>query len=134
MTETQNEIRVARNHKDRLFRMIFREKKELLSLYNAVNGTSYTNAEELEIVTLENAIYMNMKNDLAFIMDSYLNQGSVSQHTHQDPDTEIFSVLQWFGGTGRKEILKVIRCVSKIDGRSGFRISGNHAKYQPRKE
>ena len=73
MTETQNEIRVARNHKDRLFRMIFREKKELLSLYNAVNGTSYTNAEDLEIVTLENAIYMNMKNDLAFIMDSYLN-------------------------------------------------------------
>ena len=73
MTETKNEISVARNHKDRLFRMIFREKKELLSLYNAVNGTSYTNAEELEIVTLENAIYMNMKNDLAFIMDSYLN-------------------------------------------------------------
>ena len=73
MTETQNEIHVARNHKDRLFRMIFREKKELLSLYNAVNGTSYTNTEELEIVTLENAIYMNMKNDLAFIMDSYLN-------------------------------------------------------------
>ena len=73
MTETQNEIRIARNYKDRLFRMIFREKKELLSLYNAVNGTSYTNAEDLEIVTLENAIYMNMKNDLAFIMDSYLN-------------------------------------------------------------
>ena len=73
MTETKNEISVARNHKDRLFRMIFREKKELLSLYNAVNGTSYTNTEELEIVTLENAIYMNMKNNLAFIMDSYLN-------------------------------------------------------------
>ena len=73
MTETKNEIRVAKNHKDRLFRMIFREKKELLSLYNAVNGTFYTNAEDLEIVTLENAIYMNMKNDLAFIMDSYLN-------------------------------------------------------------
>ena len=48
MTETQNEISVARNHKDRLFRMIFREKKELLSLYNAVNGTSYTNTEELD--------------------------------------------------------------------------------------
>ena len=72
-TEQKNGIHVARNHKDRLFRMIFREKKELLSLYNAVNGTSYTNEEDLEIVTLENAIYMNMKNDLAFIMDSYLN-------------------------------------------------------------
>ena len=73
MTENKNEIHVARNHKDRLFRMIFREKKELLSLYNAINGTSYTNPEDLEIITLENAIYMNMKNDLAFIMDSYLN-------------------------------------------------------------
>ena len=72
MTETKNEISVARNHKDRLFRMIFREKKELLSLYNAVNGTSYTNTEELEIVTLENAIYMNMKNDLAFVIGTNL--------------------------------------------------------------
>ena len=104
MTETKNEIRVAKNHKDRLFRMIFREKKELLSLYNAVNGTFYTNAEDLEIVTLEN------------------------------PDTEIFSILQWFGRTGREEIFKIIRCISKIDGRPGFRIGSNHAKYQPRKE
>lgn len=64
---------VRRNYKDTLFRMIFREKEQLLSLYNAVNGTQYTNAEELEIVTLENAIYMNMKNDLAFILDVSLN-------------------------------------------------------------
>lgn len=64
---------VRRNYKDTLFRMIFKEKSSLLSLYNAVNGTDYTNPEELEIVTLENAIYMNMKNDLAFVMDFYLN-------------------------------------------------------------
>ncbi len=30
MTETKNEIRVARNHKDRLFRMIFREKERAI--------------------------------------------------------------------------------------------------------
>lgn len=65
--------RVRRDYKDTLFRMIFREKEPLLSLYNAVNGTDYENADELEIVTLENAIYMNMKNDLAFLMDFYLN-------------------------------------------------------------
>lgn len=64
---------VHRNYKDRLFRMVFREKKELLSLYNAVNGTDYTNPNDLEIVTLENAIYLNMKNDLAFVMDFYLS-------------------------------------------------------------
>ena len=94
MTETQNEIHVARNHKDRLFRMIFREKKELLSLYNAVNGTSYTNAEELEIVTLENAIYMNMKNDLAFIMDSYLTFMSISPLILQICRCGIYFILQ----------------------------------------
>lgn len=47
---------VVRNYKDTLFCMIFRDKKELLSLYNAVNGTHYDNPEELEITTLENAI------------------------------------------------------------------------------
>lgn len=62
-----------RNYKDRLFRMVFQEKKDLLSLYNAINGTRYTDETEIEIVTLENAIYMNMKNDLAFLLDFELN-------------------------------------------------------------
>mgnify|MGYP002616688503 CR=1 FL=1 len=35
-------------------------------------GKCYTNAEDLQIVTLKNAIYMGMKNDLAFIMDMNL--------------------------------------------------------------
>ena len=46
---------------------------QLLGLYNAVNGTSYTDPEALTVVTLENAIYMNMKNDLAVVMDFYMN-------------------------------------------------------------
>lgn len=66
-------VTVERKYKDTLFRMLFSDKKELLKLYNAANGSSYTNEEELEIVTLENAIYMNMKNDLAFVMDFYLH-------------------------------------------------------------
>ena len=45
--------------------MIFSSKRELLELYNAVNGTSYENPEELEVNTLENAIYMSMHNDLS---------------------------------------------------------------------
>lgn len=64
-----NSKRSKRNYKDTLFRMIFREPRALLSLYNAVNGTDYRNPEELHVVTLENAIYMNVKNDLAFIVD-----------------------------------------------------------------
>lgn len=69
---TEKNLKANRNYKDTVFRMLFSDRKNLLSLYNAVNGTSYKNPEELEIVTLENAIYMGMKNDLAFIIATNL--------------------------------------------------------------
>ena len=53
-----------RNYKDTVFRMLFSDRKNLLSLYNAVSGSHYDDPEKLEIITLENAIYMGMKNDL----------------------------------------------------------------------
>ena len=63
---------VQRNFKDTLFRMLFSDEEALLSLYNAVSGKDYKDPDDLEIVTLENAIYMNKKNDLAFLIDSSL--------------------------------------------------------------
>ncbi len=71
-TEEQN-TNVRRDYKARLFEMIFREKEELLGLYNAVNGTHYSDPEKLEINTLENAIYLSMHNDISFIIDSRLS-------------------------------------------------------------
>lgn len=73
-TDTTGTYRTAvnRNYKDTVFRMLFREKENLLSLYNALNGTSYTDIDELEITTLENAVYMNYKNDISFVLDSEL--------------------------------------------------------------
>ena len=68
--EEQNILPAAnRKYKDTIFRMLFSDKKNLLSLYNALNGKNYSDCAQLEIVTLENAIYMSMKNDLAFILD-----------------------------------------------------------------
>lgn len=64
-----NETNVQRNYKDTVFRMLFREKKNLLSLYNALNKTAYTDVTGLEIATLENAVYMNYKNDISFVFD-----------------------------------------------------------------
>ena len=61
-----------RKYKDTVFRMLFSNKENLLSLYNAINRTAYENLEDLEIVTLKNAVYMGMKNDLAFIIDMNL--------------------------------------------------------------
>ena len=53
--------------------MVFSRKEDLLSLYNAINGTSYSNPDDLEVATLENALYLSMKNDLAFLLDVVLN-------------------------------------------------------------
>ena len=44
-----------------------------MDLYNAINQTSYTNPDELEITTLEDAIYLSMKNDLSFVISATLN-------------------------------------------------------------
>ncbi len=44
------------NHKDGLFCRLFAEPENALSLYNALTGSSYTEADGLEIVTLENAV------------------------------------------------------------------------------
>ncbi len=78
---TVKEPKANRNYKDTVFRMLFSDRKNLLSLYNAVNQTDYKNPEELEIVTLENAIYMGMKNDLAFEITVlfHLTENSCSQ-------------------------------------------------------
>lgn len=63
---------VNRNYKDTVFRMVFKEKRELLELYNGINNKNYTNSEDLEITTLENAIYMGMKNDVSCCVDMNL--------------------------------------------------------------
>lgn len=70
VNENASGMHAKRTYKSRLFEMIFSEKRALLDLYNAMNGTEYNDPELLEINTLENAIYMSMKNDLSFIIDS----------------------------------------------------------------
>ena len=74
MNETKNRYRKPnRNYKDTVFRMLFREKKELLTLFNAIHGTSYENADDLEVTTLENAVYMSLKNDISCVLDMRLD-------------------------------------------------------------
>ena len=67
---------VTRDNKDRLFRFIYgreENKKWTLELYNAVNGTSYTDESEIEIVTIDSVVYMKMKNDVAFLLGGFVN-------------------------------------------------------------
>ena len=73
MTTPVKELKPITTYKDRMFRMIFSEKEKLLELYNAVSGKDYKDPELLTINTLENAIYMSMKNDISFLIDSRLS-------------------------------------------------------------
>ena len=67
---------INQNLKDRLFGFLFgseANKAWTLSLYNAVNGTKYSNPEDIQITTIDDAIYMGMKNDLSFILFYVMN-------------------------------------------------------------
>lgn len=67
--------KVKRNYKDSLFRLIFggEDKSWTLSLYNAVNGSDYRNPEDITITTIEDALYLNMKNDVSFLIADTMN-------------------------------------------------------------
>ena len=73
MTTHKDKKLVKRDYKSRMFTMIFRDKKELLQLYNAVAQRNYDDPELLTITTLENAIYMSMQNDMSFIIELRLS-------------------------------------------------------------
>ncbi|MCR5324403.1 MAG: hypothetical protein K6E85_14185 [Lachnospiraceae bacterium] len=69
------EVIVNNKYKDRLFRMLFgteENKDNILSLYNALNKTSYKDAGDIEIVTIDNVIYMGMRNDSSFIIECHI--------------------------------------------------------------
>lgn len=68
-TKTKTQPVVIRNYRDTLFRMLYRNKKRLLSLFNAVNGTHYDNPDDLTITTSEGVLYLGMKNDVSCIID-----------------------------------------------------------------
>ena len=75
MTKINSEQNMQGNraYKDSLFRLVFEKKEDLLSLYNAINGTNYQDVDELEVNVLENALYMGVKNDISFLIGFTLN-------------------------------------------------------------
>ena len=64
---------VNREHKSSLFCISFREKKDLLELYNAINESAYQDPEELIIYTIEGAVYIGIKNDISFLIGEMLS-------------------------------------------------------------
>ena len=103
---------VNRLYKSRIFAMLYQDKKELLDLYNAISGKHYEDPELLEINTLENAIYMTMRNDLSFLIDFRL-----SLYEHQStyspnlPLRDLFYISDLYSGMVKDENLYGIKLV-----------------------
>ncbi len=79
MSDERN-VTVNREHKDRLFNFIFgsEENREwTLSLYNAVNGSDYTDPSLIRFNTLEDVLYLDMRNDTSFLISDIM---SVYEH------------------------------------------------------
>jgi len=73
---TIEQMKVNPKYKDRLFCLIFGDmehKGNIISLYNALNGTDYDDSDDIKVTTIDDVIYINMKNDVSFIIDSYMS-------------------------------------------------------------
>lgn len=85
-------------YKDRLFTFIFgnAERKEwTLSLYNAVNGSSYTNPDDIMFMTMDDVLYMGMKNDLSFLVTDLANmyEQQSTYNPNMPDDSELKELL-----------------------------------------
>ena len=101
-TARTEEVSVIRNQRDTVFRMLFREKKQLLSLYNAVAGTHYSDENEFVIKTLENAVFLAYKNDIAFLIRTDLHL--YEQQSSVNPNMPL-RFLQYFSEILEKEYI-----------------------------
>ena len=77
-----NKETVTVRFRDNVFCMLFREKKNLLELYNALNDTAYTNVDDLAVTTLQGGVYMKYKNDASFVFgqDLYMFEQQASKN------------------------------------------------------
>ncbi|MBE6354199.1 hypothetical protein [Treponema sp.] len=97
---------IKRNYKDRLFKFIYGRDNEqsrrwLLSLYNALNDSNYTNTDELKMTTIENIIYITMKNDISFLIDGHMTL--YEQQSSYNPNMPLRGLL-YFAQLYQKEI------------------------------
>lgn len=102
------QLHLRRDYKDRLFCYIFRDKNDLLDLYNAIQGTNYTNPDDFQVVTMEDVIYMKMQNDISFIIGGKLNlYEHQSTLNYNMPLRGLFYFSQQYQGILSKEKSKI---------------------------
>ena len=74
-----------RGFKDTVFARLFSDTAALLELYNALSGSNYGESTAIEINTLEDVLFMDMMNDISFVIDDRIvvlveHQSSISDN------------------------------------------------------
>ena len=100
-------------YKDRLFNFIFgsEEHKEwTLSLYNAINGTNYTDTSAITITTIKEVMYLGMHNDVSFLISPeirLLNEEMdlFEQQSSYNPNMPL-RLLQYAGNLYEKYVIE----------------------------
>ncbi len=59
-----------KKYKDTVFTRYFSDEKKLRLLYNALEYTNYGEETKVNIITLEDILFMNQKNDICFTIDN----------------------------------------------------------------
>ncbi|MCI9353900.1 MAG: hypothetical protein HFE58_03720 [Firmicutes bacterium] len=62
-------MKVNRKYKDSLFTRLFSEEEQLRQLYNVLKGTNYGTDTKIEVITLDDVLFMGRKNDICFKID-----------------------------------------------------------------
>lgn len=79
---------VAVKYKDNILCMLYRDKKNLLELYNALNNSNYTNVDDLKVTTLNGGSYMKYKSDASFLLS--MNLYMFEQHREDVVEVSIY--------------------------------------------
>ncbi len=64
-------MKVNRKYKDCLFTTLFSNQATLIDLYNALSEKQYSKDTPLEIITLEDVLFMERKNDICFLLENH---------------------------------------------------------------
>ncbi|MDO4648327.1 MAG: hypothetical protein Q4B26_06720 [Eubacteriales bacterium] len=102
---------VNREYKDRLFKLIVEKIPGFaLELYNALNNSSYTEEDGFVFNTLEDVIYLGMRNDVSFVIGSHMVL--YEQQSTANPNMPLRTFLytaellkNYLEETGKKEYL-----------------------------
>ena len=83
-------------YKDRLFSFIFgseAHREWTLSLYNAVNGSHYTDPNEIQITTIRQVLYLGMHNDVSFLIAGEMNM--YEQQSSGNPNMPLIAIIKY---------------------------------------